>query len=432
MGSSATASATITNISSEKVTIELSIPLVRSMQTGEEIIQSALNAGGRLATSELLKFFDTDGGPIKISDLSFTSKGKILKEYETPYGTVGVERHVYQHDRGGDTFCPLDKDARIIGSATPKLAKMISNKYSRNSVDDVKTDLESNHGRNLSRGHIQSIADNVGRIAIRTEDNWSYVAEVKPTDVATIGIGMDGAMMLMRDDGYREAMSGTIAYYNEAGERLHTDYISASPEYGKSKFFHRMTQEIKQVKKSHPNANYVGIADGASHNWTFLETHTTQQIIDFYHASEYLTKASQAIFKFNQEKSRVAWLEERCHCLKHNKNAATEQLEELKSASNKHKLSPANKEKLGAVITYFTNQRERMNYPEYRENNLPIGSGVTEAACKITIKQRLCRSGMRWKNRGARIVLALRCLDKSKRWEMFWNKINQYGVPAYG
>ena len=63
-----------------------------------------------------------------------TSKGVVLKEYETPYGKIDVERHVYQQDTGGNTFCPLDKDARIIGSATPKLAKMISNKYSRSTA----------------------------------------------------------------------------------------------------------------------------------------------------------------------------------------------------------------------------------------------------------------------------------------------------------
>lgn len=71
-----------------------------------------------------------------------------------------------------------------------------------------------------------------------------------------------------------------------------------------------------------------------------------------------------------------------------------------------------------------------MDYYEYRTQNLPIGSGVTEAACKTIIKQRLCRSGMRWKDQGASIVIALKCLVQSKRWGQFWDKINQYGVPA--
>ena len=71
-----------------------------------------------------------------------------------------------------------------------------------------------------------------------------------------------------------------------------------------------------------------------------------------------------------------------------------------------------------------------MDYAKYRQDNMPIGSGVTEAACKTTIKQRLCRSGMRWKNKGSSIILALRSMIQSERWDNFWNKVNQYGVPA--
>jgi len=429
METSVTIQASIKNRTADNVVIELSIPLVRSMLSGEDVIQAAVNAAGALATTELLTTFDTDGSPIEFGDVHFTSKGKVFKEYETPYGKAGIERHVYQNSKGGNTFCPLDKDARIIRSSTPKLAKMISSKYSRSSVDEVKTDLADNHDRDLSRGHIQDLADSVGNIAISKEENWSYALSLGK-NVETIAIGMDGAMMLIRDDGYREAMSGSVSFYDKSGERLHTNYIAATPEYGKATFFERMTREIKRLKEIHPNVNYVGIADGASDNWTFLETHTTTQITDFYHATEYLAKASQALFKDSQEKQRVQWLNEYCHSLKHNSNAAMEQLIEFKQLYKEKKLSPVNKEKLESVITYFTNQGSRMHYAQYRKQNIPIGSGVTEAACKTIIKQRLCRSGMRWKDRGAAIVLALKCLHKSKRWDQFWDKINQYGVPV--
>jgi hypothetical protein len=72
-----------------------------------------------------------------------------------------------------------------------------------------------------------------------------------------------------------------------------------------------------------------------------------------------------------------------------------------------------------------------MNYAESLEANLPIGSGVTEAACKTVIKQRLCQSGMKWIEKGAGIVLSLRTLVLTKgRWQQFWDKINQYGLPV--
>jgi hypothetical protein len=49
-----------------------------------------------------------------------------------------------------------------------------------------------------------------------------------------------------------------------------------------------------------------------------------------------------------------------------------------------------------------------MDYTVFLTENLPIGSGVTEAACKSLVKQLLCASAMRWKTKGAKIVLNLR------------------------
>jgi hypothetical protein len=71
-----------------------------------------------------------------------------------------------------------------------------------------------------------------------------------------------------------------------------------------------------------------------------------------------------------------------------------------------------------------------MNYADSVALNHVIGSGVTEAACKTIVKQRLCKSGMRWKEKGAAIILSLRTLIHStERWEQFWKKVNQYGFP---
>jgi len=51
---------------------------------------------------------------------------------------------------------------------------------------------------------------------------------------------------------------------------------------------------------------------------------------------------------------------------------------------------------LQTSITYFQNNFKRMDYANYVKMKYPIGSGVTEAACKVMVKQRLCGSGMKW------------------------------------
>ncbi len=110
-------------------TVQVTIPYNRSMLDFEETLQQQLNAAGVLATEEGLRQFDTDGSPITVGSITLTSKGQIPKDYQTPYGMATLERHVYQSPRGGATYCPLDRDARIIVSSTPKFAKMVSSKY---------------------------------------------------------------------------------------------------------------------------------------------------------------------------------------------------------------------------------------------------------------------------------------------------------------
>ena len=41
---------------------------------------------------------------------------------------------------------------------------------------------------------------------------------------------------------------------------------------------------------------YIGLADRAINNWEFLNLNTHCQILDFYHATEYLTVASYAFY----------------------------------------------------------------------------------------------------------------------------------------
>lgn len=101
-------------------------------------------------------------------------------------------------------------------------------------------------------------------------------------------------------------------------------------------------------------------------------------------------------------------------------------LAELRKA-RKRKLKKAVLKEVEQTITYFENQLERMNYFRFRLMDFPIGSGVTEAACKCIVKERLCGSGMRWQIDGAQRVLSLRTLIKSGRWEEFWKKTARYG-----
>ena len=422
----------IVNSSDESITLEVNIKFNRSMFNSEQEIQSALNEAGNIATRELLKRFDTDGSNIVIGSVKMTSMGLLPKYYQTPYGAIQIERHVYQTSSGGSTYCPLERDARIILTSTPRFASQISHKMAKDTASDVVDDLATNHNRNTSKNVVQRLANSVAAVVQIKEESWSYhIPEVKEKEIKTISIGLDGTCMLMCEGAYRQAMVGTIALYDKKGKRHHTTYIAAAPEYGKAQFKDRLSREIERAKNLYPDALYLGIADGAHDNWDYVSKYTDQQILDFYHATEYLTKVADSVF-YTFPKERTNWLDDRCHQLKHTPDAAKDILKEMKGFK-KRDFTEQQLKPIDAAITYFQNniKNKRMDYAEHVAANHPIGSGVTEAACKTIIKQRLCKSGMRWKEKGAAMILSLRTLVKSTgRWEQFWKKVNQYGFPV--
>lgn len=420
----------ITSQSKTEITIEVTIDLKGSIMDMENNIQNSCNKIGALATEKALETFDTDGSPIKMGPDKWTTKGIYPRKYQTPFGEISVNRNIYQNSNGGKTYCPLENSARIIRKSTPRFSKQLSHKYSQSNVQAVCRDLSENHNRKVSRSFVQNIVDWVGAIACAKEQHWEYETPKIDDHVASIVVSLDGAHILIRDDGWREAMVGVVSLYNSQGKRLHSIYIGNSPQYGKEDFKQRLEKEVLNIKAKYPNALYVGIADGAADNWTFLKKHTKLQLLDYYHVTEYLQKVATAAYPQRSGKAnRQEWMTKRCSQLKHDCGTVESLINEMEKLARKTSLSKIVKAGLLQALTYFKNHRDMMNYPMHIEQNLPIGSGVTEAACKTLVKQRLCCSGMRWKKHGAHIVLTLRALVQSgDRWEQFWSRINRYGV----
>jgi hypothetical protein len=421
--------ATIIDRQENSVTLQITVPLSRSMLESEEAIQTALNEAGMLATAEALKQFDTDGSPLAFGATRWTSKGQEPKDYQTPYGEVRVARHVYQTGEGGTTFCPLERDARIILTSTPRFAKQISNKYGEGPAARVVKDLQGNHGRSVSLCLVQDTAAAVAAVVQAKEEQWHYATPKLKEPITTISIGVDGTCLFLSEDGNRQAMVGSISLFDKDGERRHTLYVAATPQYGKETFYERMGREIEHVGAVYPQAFLTGVADGSEDNWTFLRQYTSDECVDFHHATAYLYWVAKAVHP-NSPTARQQWLDNACHRLKHEKGYAQKLLEEMQCLPEEG-LNESSREELHKAVTYFSNHHHQMKYAERREANRPIGSGVTEAACKTIVKMRMCRGGAKWKEEGAAAVLSLRTLIYTEgRWEQFWAKIDRYGFPV--
>jgi hypothetical protein len=332
---------------------------------------------------------------------------------------VNVLRHVYQSSKGGATYIPMEVGGCLInGNTTPRFGKLIGWKYSEMSSGRLIEDLSENHGRVISGKFVQQTMDRIGQMIRQPKEEWAYLLPPDLPDIAAISISRDGTTSPIKGQGYRETMNGSISLFDKLGERAHTIYVAKAPEYGKKAFNESLMAEILKIKSLYPKAQSIGLADGSADNWTFLEPHTDIQVLDFWHATEYLAKVSKDVFI--DKKSSKVWLADACHRLKHDKGAVKDLIKELKAFKLIAKKSAV--DVIQTAITYFTNQKKRMKYHKYVDANFPIGSGIIEAACKTITKQRLSNSGMRWNIQTVDNVLACRTLTHTPgRWKQTWD-----------
>ena len=167
---------------------------------------------------------------------------------------------------------------------------------------------------------------------------------------------------------------------------------------------------------------WLALSDGANGLEDFLKAHFPRVeavILDFWHAAEYLAKLAKALHG-PDEAGALAWQQQWCHRLKHEGGTAV--LQALRGLDLRGRPVAA-REGWEKVVTYFTNQEHRMDYPTYRAKGWYIGSGVVESACKRVVNQRLKGSGMRWGEDGADALCHLRALFLSDpgQWDAFWH-----------
>ena len=181
-------------IEGTQVKIEVTIDLSRSLLTSEENIQESLNEAGCLATVAEIEVFRY--GRVSNRDCwgRHAYERRTIQSVSNPYGEVIVNRHVYQRSGGGKTYCPLERDARIIITRVPLFAKQVSSKFAYGSAHEVQRDLSENHARSVAVSYIQRVSKAVARIIESKEEEWEYVPPKLDIEISSVAIGLDGTM----------------------------------------------------------------------------------------------------------------------------------------------------------------------------------------------------------------------------------------------
>jgi hypothetical protein len=395
----------------------------------EQGLQRVLNDVGQSVMTEALSRFDTEGEPIRLGSVTMTSKGRSPERYKSLFGPIELERHTYQSSEGGRTFCPLEQSARICQNATIGLCQVLASKHVSLSGRCLQRELERSHQLDLSLSYLQDVTQEFGRRALGKEDHWTYAPATPLGEANALVIYLDGTCGALCEEGYKQIMVGAIDVLDAEGQRIETVYLAHAPEEAKATFLARMERELERLRPRFGELFWMGICDGAPDLQTWLEGHCDACTLDFYHVSEYVSECAPSFTQTPAEKK--AWLQETLHDLKHHRDGAKRLLRKLTQKREELNATAPGSEPQSALVAaerYVSNNLTRMDYAGNRTLDLPIGSGVIEAACKHVVKQRVGCSGMKWKRKGLQAVLTLRSLYQSTgRWEQFWGKVQALG-----
>jgi len=212
------------------------------------------------------------------------------------------------------------------------------------------------------------------------------------------------------------AAISSVVWDQRRGEASCVDssYVSAVEEA--DAFFKRIWVEMQRRGVEAEKPYLVILGDGALWIWnraSELGNKHMTEILDFYHACQYLSDLCKVLYGEQTEEYRRhfhGWTR------RFYRSQAASVIEELKEIQIQTR-DPQTLKALLLAIGYFQDNLSRMNYRQYRRLRLPIGSGTVESACKNVVGGRMKQGGMTWSESGADGMLQIRTSQESRRFE---------------
>jgi len=402
-----------------------------------------------------IESYDIDEPTIQINNEVYRRKLISEKRIMSVFGPLKINRRLYQRDKGGKTHSPLDTMWGMEGEyATPEVREAALFTVAHVTTKETEAILKKCASFHPSATAIQNMAIRAGSIIGNNEKVLNE--EIRNDEKAPVGTrvlvgSLDGVNILLNEPGpqkgrpkerpggtsgesktsYRNAMVGSVSFYGDVlpekhtPERLQSRYTAQMPEEKWPTLKARFENEFDHAKTIvESEVIKVILCDGHKSIWNYVDLNPfyndCKKLVDFYHASEHLSRAAEALFGGSNPDARD-WYDCWYDKLLEKKGAVGGLIRSIDYYRKVLKLSKSRKSDILKERTYFRNNKKRMTYAEFINMGLPIGSGPVEAACKTIVKTRMCRSGMRWSREGGQHILQLRTYLKSKRWDSFWS-----------
>jgi hypothetical protein len=420
-----------------------------SLEEFEEKLHERVSRVEAEQVGRYLMHFDEKAEAIEVKGVRYRNKMRCEQEYVCQAGPVRVERSLFVPEEGeGKAICPLERRAGVVeGRWTPRAAKLMLRAVSATTPKEAEELFGELGGMRPSKSSLDRLPKRASEVWERKREEFERElrqTETLTDEAVTVAVSIDGVHTPMKDAGraetrsqadkqpkgpagYREVGCGTVSFYDLFGERVGTIRQARMPEWKKEKLKDQLEAELRSVLQTSPGMKVVFLSDGARDHWEYfealakrLELEDAHFVLDIFHALERIKRALDAYHGELTPESKAVF--EECRIWLREKPGGVERV--MRALRYRRDRSTGQRKKaIEKEIRYLKKQRHRMRYAELLGDDLPIGSGVVEAACKTLVTERMKRSGMSWAEEGGQAILTLRSLIQSDRWARGWKML---------
>ncbi len=249
--------------------------------------------------------------------------------------------------------------------------------------------------------------------------------ETQVAEPVRLGAAMDGAMVHVRQEGWKELKVGCVFQIapqtmtdpitQESVEQGHATQLTYVAHLGGPERLGRLLWSEAYTRGWAQTPDTQVIGDGAPWIWNLTAEFLAprHQTVDWYHATQHLHQAAQRLYPTRPAQC-VRWYNA-TETLLFQGHADTVATMLTKRATH----LPDHADELLTQAAYFEHNQRRMQYLELREEGYLIGSGMIESAAK-QFKARLAGPGMRWSRNGLAHLLPIRAAVLGHSFDDLW------------
>ncbi len=364
-------------------------------------------------------------------------KGREQITADCIFGSFPLVRDYYYHEDKKQGHYPADAALGLEGAKTPALARLVCLEGAdESSYQKAENHLRETGGIQVSARQIQRLVQEVGPVAQSWQEREAQVPEPESKAVPVMYVSADASGVPMR----KEELEGRAGKQSDGSAKTRMPYLGCV-------FTQHKRDEEGHPMRDHESTTYVSSFGSIDEFGPILRQEAIRrglalamqvvflidgaiglakmgldcfrgaiQIVDFYHALEHAGHVLVALLGSKEHTEYKARLRRWA------KQLLQDKVEKLIAQVRKECAGTSRSEAVEKELAYFVNNVERMQYGTYRRQGFFIGSGVVEAGCKTVIGSRCKQSGMFWSEPGAENVLALRCVQASRRLDQFWKE----------